>query len=1230
MESIQPKDPPRPCDYFDMIGGTSTGGLIALMLGRLRMGVDECISAYIDLSPKIFTKLHHRLKLKGHVQGRFDHKAIEDGVKTLLVERGLDKDALLLEKFDSPCKTWVTPIPPGTVVLSSYFSKRRGWDMAQQAKIWQAARATSAASSFFDPVEIEHEEFVDGATPANNPINEMWTEAYDAFHDPDDLSWNLEDNILCLISIGTGIPSLKPFGTDPLHVGRSLVAIATDTERRAQDFHKHHTKMHKEHRYFRFNVLRGLEDVGLEDASKRKEIFSATRLYLQTEDVFTQMEACAKVMNDREWPEVVFALANCYADRAKIGLRNHQSMVKGYSKISPSSEVLAWFTNTNNYRKWVESDGGWLYYPFTPRTNQGLGKIYLTKNLDGEGESTATGNEDGVNEILKSLICQGLVAFCESGEKLWHMLCKRSPEERRNFKKDFSEFEVIPSKRLYALLNFIMEHLGNDTEPCKKFFVINRIDCLSQSDVLNALIRLRVDLERLSVCTLVTGMTRGLEGKLDWGADRLKRVDEDTEFQECLESLHFNDVYTRRDQVAYAEVGSNQWIWSHLAYQEWIQKPSGILWIQGKPGSGKSVLAKSIVNQISSSSTILVASWFYSRRSGSVGTSHSSMMRSIIYQLLKQNRELFRLYQGFYRHQQGDEFAAFGNLLRLSSMEEGIPNILCVLDAMDESIHRDIPCGHDILGLFSELVEEPKSRLKIMVLSRRYRAIERSFGSYDILLENENSGDIKTVVDMGLRFLRTTIQSLDSGDEELSPFAQRRRASRMGLRVTSFLNRKPKNDEIVEQIELETMRAYLLKNAQGVILWVTLSISETIRYAEKGLYTWPALRTLLTCLPLELHEMYQGISTDLHRSHSEINRATTRKILGWVMAASAKRPFLLRELLDALAIPEQLDQGINSNSSEDPIYINRPRVKSWNGFRRSLQELCGPFVEVISPGTKASEKFTSQDVGPDSVVQLLHQTVKEFLDRSTAESFTLKIEEAHLMMKQAARRYLQLALPLEITKYAPVVQDIGDDWERTVEDVVTYLEDKMLLKFALATCLPDDSELLEIAQSHNDSVWMLSSFFNILRYYDLDVPETAMGCVVGRCFWIACYQGLSIAVDNMLCVTSLSPGWWYYHRDTVLNAVLLAARDHSLDRIILLLTSSRDRFSSLAIKRSEADNPRTLLRRSHRPTATYGWYRQQPKHHSKQHSRALPLHLRKASPEEAEAAIQRVLDYLDN
>ena len=37
MDTIDPESPPKPCDYFDMIGGTSTGGSVLLTLLDYRL-----------------------------------------------------------------------------------------------------------------------------------------------------------------------------------------------------------------------------------------------------------------------------------------------------------------------------------------------------------------------------------------------------------------------------------------------------------------------------------------------------------------------------------------------------------------------------------------------------------------------------------------------------------------------------------------------------------------------------------------------------------------------------------------------------------------------------------------------------------------------------------------------------------------------------------------------------------------------------------------------------------------------------------------------------------------------------------------------------------------------------------------------------------------------------------------------------------------------------------------
>lgn len=45
---------PKPCEHFDLIVGTGTGGLIALMLGRLRMDIETCKDVYVRMTKRVF------------------------------------------------------------------------------------------------------------------------------------------------------------------------------------------------------------------------------------------------------------------------------------------------------------------------------------------------------------------------------------------------------------------------------------------------------------------------------------------------------------------------------------------------------------------------------------------------------------------------------------------------------------------------------------------------------------------------------------------------------------------------------------------------------------------------------------------------------------------------------------------------------------------------------------------------------------------------------------------------------------------------------------------------------------------------------------------------------------------------------------------------------------------------------------------------------------------------
>lgn len=170
----------EPWQEFDMIAGTSTGGLIAIMLGRLRMSVAEAIEAYKTLSRRIFTPVHSKGNVAGRAlatlraDGKFESEPLELVVKEMCRKEGLSETELLKDNRDDSPRVFVCAaqgINADTVVIRSYRSGDGEWDdLYDICKIWEAARATSAASTFFPPIQIGYQKYVDGALRYNNPI----------------------------------------------------------------------------------------------------------------------------------------------------------------------------------------------------------------------------------------------------------------------------------------------------------------------------------------------------------------------------------------------------------------------------------------------------------------------------------------------------------------------------------------------------------------------------------------------------------------------------------------------------------------------------------------------------------------------------------------------------------------------------------------------------------------------------------------------------------------------------------------------------------------------------------------------------------------------------------------------------------------------------------------------------------------------------------------------------
>lgn len=226
----------RLCEYFDLIGGTSTGAILAsgLALGK---SVAELKTLYRDLAAKTFKRPFTR---RGIFAAKFPsaplQKALDDTFHSVKlgdpeVRTGL---SIISKRYDTgspwvihnhPNSRYFDPKPPSKAFPNKLF------------KLAQIVRASTAAPHYFEPEYIQVADsmggaFVDGGmSPHNNPALQLlmlvtlkgyaWKWATGA------------DNLL-LVSLGTGYADFSASADDALGMAagemafRSLLSLMND------------------------------------------------------------------------------------------------------------------------------------------------------------------------------------------------------------------------------------------------------------------------------------------------------------------------------------------------------------------------------------------------------------------------------------------------------------------------------------------------------------------------------------------------------------------------------------------------------------------------------------------------------------------------------------------------------------------------------------------------------------------------------------------------------------------------------------------------------------------------------------------------------------------------------------------------------------------------------------------------------------------------------------------
>ncbi|KAF2758428.1 HET-domain-containing protein [Pseudovirgaria hyperparasitica] len=334
------------------------------------------------------------------------------------------------------------------------------------------------------------------------------------------------------------------------------------------------------------------------------------------------------------------------------------------------------------------------------------------------------------------------------------------------------------------------------------------------------------------------------------------RLDHD-QVAKIMESLKYDQIEARQLNIKAPHSKTCKWIVDKTEFVSWqdFTKPCGILWIKGKPGSGKSTLMKYLL--VYARRHIKVAallSFFFNARGSDLEKSTNGAYRTLLVQLLDKIPTLQSIFDslgplaGSIETSHHWTTEVLKNLLIEAVQSLQGSTIVCLVDALDEC---DVDDVRDMVSFFEELCEYARSangELRICFASRHYPHIT----------------------------IDTAINLIFEGQEGHQEDIERYLKSKLRIHDADVA---------------EKARALLLERASGIFMWIVLVVDMLNKDYDRGREA--EIEQRISNTPKDLHGLFHDMLT-----RDEHGKGYLLLCLQWVLFS--KRPLKLAELYFAI------------------------------------------------------------------------------------------------------------------------------------------------------------------------------------------------------------------------------------------------------------------------------------------------------------------------------------------